>query len=70
MNDLLRDVGHELSNVTVSFRTLEKKKPSLARQSSKARGKMGHKTYRMTAAGEKAVQKMMRAAEASEADDA
>jgi hypothetical protein len=60
VNDLLRDVGHELSNVTVAFRNLETKKPALARQSSKARGRMGHKTYRLTAAGDKAIGKMIR----------
>jgi hypothetical protein len=62
VNDLLRDVGHELTNVTVAFRNLEDKKPALARQSSKGKGKMGHKTYRITTAGDKVIFQMMKQA--------
>lgn len=59
VNDLLRDLGHELPNVTMAFESLQKRNPKEARQVSKAKGKMGHKTYKLTEAGSRRIEQMM-----------
>lgn len=60
INDLLKALGHELSNVTVAFNSLQGGSPKLARQISKAKGTAGHKRYRLTDAGVNRIDALLR----------
>lgn len=60
INGALKDLGHQLSNVTVSLNRAIKQKPSLAIQVKKSgSSKQGRKTYKLTAAGMSYVEKMI-----------
>jgi hypothetical protein len=58
INDVLKDLGHRLSNVTDALTKLENRRPALARQVSKSgRSRQARKTYRLTREGISAVER-------------
>lgn len=60
VNNALKDLGHGLSNVTKTLKSLMERKPALVMQVSKSgRSKQGRKTYKLTAAGVGRVQEML-----------
>jgi hypothetical protein len=52
VNDLLKDLGHALSNVTDALGSLQARRPAFVRQVSKSgRSQQARKTYRLTREG-------------------
>ena len=65
-NNLLKNLGHGLTNVTVALSALKEQKPSLVLQLKKSgSSQQARKTYKVTMAGIKAVQSMIGSGEAS-----
>jgi hypothetical protein len=59
-NEALRNMGHEVSNITRSFDRLQAQQPALVRQLQKSgKSKQARKTYKLTTAGIKAVEEML-----------
>jgi hypothetical protein len=60
INAALKDLGHGVGNITSAFDTLKAQKPALVMQLKKAgTTKQARKTYKLTAAGKKAVELMI-----------
>jgi hypothetical protein len=60
INNALKDLGHGLSNVTKTLKSLMDRKPAFVMQTSKAgRSRQARKTYRLTAAGVARVKEML-----------
>ena len=52
VNNLLKDMGHGVANVTSALRTAQERKPALVRQVHKSgRAQQSWKTYKLTTAG-------------------
>jgi hypothetical protein len=52
VNNLLKDMGHGVANVTSAFRTAQDRKPALVRQVNKSgRSQQSRKTYKLTTSG-------------------
>jgi len=52
VNNLLKDMGHGVANVTSALRTAQERKPALVRQVHKSgRSQQSRKTYKLTTAG-------------------
>lgn len=60
VNTALKNLGHALSNVTDALTSLKSRKPALVLQLEKhGKTRQGRKTYKITTAGERAVQQMI-----------
>ena len=69
VNNELKDLGHEVSNITVAFTTLQNRKPHLARQVKKTgTSKQARKRYKLTIKGMRKVEQMLRGEDAQEDD--
>lgn len=52
VNDLLKDVGHGIGNITDALDDAQKRKPALVRQMAKSgRSRQARKTYKLTTSG-------------------
>ena len=52
VNNLLKDMGHGVANVTSALRTAQERKPALVRQVHKSgRAQQSWKTYKLTTSG-------------------
>jgi hypothetical protein len=59
-NDLLKDLGHGLDNITNATNTAQRHKPALIRQISKTgKSQQARKTYKLTTAGVARVREML-----------
>lgn len=59
-NDLLKDVGHGVANITDALAKLQRRKPALVRQTSKSgRSQQARKRYKLTSSGIADVQRMV-----------
>ncbi len=64
VNSELKDLGHPASNITDSYNTLIKRKPSAVRQVQKSgSSKQARKLYRLTNEGVRTVDRMLRGEE-------
>ena len=60
VNNVLKDVGHGIGNITVAFSDLQDRSPALVRQMSKSgKTKQARKTYKLTANGIRAVESLI-----------
>lgn len=60
INAALKDLGHRVSNITNAFAALKAQKPQLVVQLKKSgTSKQARKTYKLTAAGKKAIEDMI-----------
>ncbi len=60
INKALKDLGHGIPNITVAIDSLKRKKPALVVQLTKGgKSRQARKTYKVTVAGSKAVEKMI-----------
>lgn len=60
VNDLLKDAGHGVSNITRALDSLQRQKPALVRQVSKSgKSRQARKTYKLTEAGIRRVQSLI-----------
>lgn len=60
VNNVLKDVGHGIGNITVAFSDLQGRSPALVRQMSKSgKTKQARKTYKLTANGIRAVESLI-----------
>jgi hypothetical protein len=60
VNELLKDLGHNISNITRTLGNLQSAKPTLAIQTSKSgKGKQARKQYKLTNEGLKRVKKLL-----------
>lgn len=66
LNDMLKNLGHGLSNVSVTLKSLIEKKPAYVMQIAKGRNRSGRKTYKLTAAGVTRVNEMIGGADDEE----
>lgn len=65
VNNLLKDLGHGLSNVTTAMNNAQKHKPALVRQMAKSgKARQARKTYKLTTAGVTHVRKKLGLSEA------
>jgi hypothetical protein len=68
VNNVLKDLGHGLSNVTKTLKSLMSRKPALVMQTAKSgRSRQARKSYKLTAAGVAHVQTMLSAGADNEA---
>lgn len=52
VNNLLKDTGHGISNITTSMTSLQSRKPALVRQMAKSgKSQQARKTYKLTTSG-------------------
>jgi hypothetical protein len=59
-NNLLKDVGHPVGNITTATNNAQKQRPALVRQISKTgKAQQGRKTYKLTTAGVARVRGML-----------
>ncbi len=64
VNNVLKDVGHGVTNITRALDDLQQRSPALVRQMAKSgRTKQARKTYKLTSAGIRAVGDMVTGAE-------
>jgi hypothetical protein len=67
LNDLLKNLGHPISNITRTLDRLQAEKPRLAMQTLKSgKSKQGRKRYKLTVEGSKSVKKMLSGAGSEE----
>lgn len=60
LNDLLKNLGHPISNITKTLGRLQDQKPGLAMQTQKTgKSRQGRKRYKMTVEGIKQVKQML-----------
>jgi hypothetical protein len=60
VNNLLKDLGHGVRNVTTALNSAQKHKPALVRQMSKSgKSQQARKTYKLTTAGVTRVRKKL-----------
>ena len=65
INTLLKNLGHGVPNITAALSALKDQKPALALQLKKSgSSQQARKTYKITVAGLKAVQEMMKGSDA------
>ena len=61
VNDLLKNQGHPVSNITAAFNKLREAKPRLVHQLQKSgKAKQAHKTMKLTREGIRRVEKMLK----------
>lgn len=66
LNDMLKNLGHGLANVSVTLKNLIEKKPAYVMQTAKGRNRTGRKTYKLTAAGIARVNEMIGGSDAEQ----
>jgi hypothetical protein len=60
VNNLLKDMGHGVANVTSALRTAQERKPALVRQVHKSgRSQQSWKTYKLTTSGVSHIRRML-----------
>jgi hypothetical protein len=66
VNDALKNLGHGQANITATLTRLIKRKPALVMQIGKTgRSQQARKTYKLTAAGTRAVEDMLHSGDGS-----
>lgn len=66
LNGILKNLGHGLSNVSVTLKGLMTRKPAYVMQTAKGQGRSARKTYKLTTAGITRVKELLRGSDGEE----